>query len=147
MLNDLKYYLPDDILVKVDRAAMKNSLETRMPFLSKEIIDYSWQIPFDQKIKNNNSKHILKDLLKDYIPENIIEKKKKGFALPLADWFRNDLYEWVDENLNKKEINKYNIFNYSEVSKIWEEHKLNIKNNHSIIWSIINIQNWLKNNQ
>ncbi len=147
MLNDLKFYLPDDILVKVDRAAMKNSLETRMPFLSKEIIDYSWRIPFDQKIKNNNSKHILKDLLKDYIPENIIEKKKKGFALPLADWFRNDLYEWVNESLNKKEINKYNIFNYSEVSKIWEEHKLNKKNNHSIIWSIITIQNWLKNNQ
>ncbi len=147
MLNDLKYYLPDDILVKVDRAAMKNSLETRMPFLSKEIIDYAWQIPFDQKINKNKSKHILKNLLKDYIPENLIEKKKKGFALPLADWFRNDLYEWVDENLNKKEINKYNIFNYKEVSKIWEEHKLNKKNNHSIIWSIITIQNWLKNNQ
>tara|TARA_B100000700_G_scaffold251183_1_gene282144 strand:- start:384 stop:2309 length:1926 start_codon:yes stop_codon:yes gene_type:complete len=146
MMNDLKFYLPDDILVKVDRAAMKNSLETRMPFLSKEIIDFAWQIPFDQKIKNNKSKYILKNLLKDYIPEELIEKKKKGFALPLADWFRNDLYEWVDENLKKNEINKFNIFNFNKVSKIWDEHKLNKKNNHSIIWSIITIRNWLKNN-
>jgi len=144
MLNDLKYYLPDDILVKVDRAAMNNSLETRMPYLNKDVINLAWQIPLDQKIHNDNSKFILKEILSDYLPQNLIEKKKKGFALPLANWLRNDLHDWVSDSLDKNLITQTEIFNYNEVMKIWDEHKSNKKNNHSLLWSILTLQNWLQ---
>ena len=144
MLNDLKYYLPDDILVKVDRAAMNNSLETRMPFLSRDVINLSWQLPMDQKIHKGNSKYILKKILSDYLPFDLIEKKKRGFAIPLADWLRNDLHDWVMDSFSKNLITQTNIFNYNEVMNIWKDHKSNKKNNHSLLWSILILQNWLQ---
>ena len=115
-----------------------------MPYLNKDVINLAWQIPLDQKIHNDNSKFILKEILSDYLPQNLIEKKKKGFALPLANWLRNDLHDWVSDSLDKNLITQTEIFNYNEVMKIWDEHKSNKKNNHSLLWSILTLQNWLQ---
>jgi len=146
MRNDFINYLPNDILTKVDRAAMANSLETRMPYLDKDLIDLVWQIPLASKIQNNNSKYLLKNILNEYIPSELIEQTKKGFSIPLAYWLRHDLRDWVESCLTKHKIEKYDIFNYKVVRECWNNHISEKFNNHAQIWNIIMMQSWLENN-
>jgi asparagine synthase (glutamine-hydrolysing) len=146
MRNDFINYLPNDILTKVDRAAMSNSLETRMPFLSKKIITNSWRTPYSLKIKNNQSKYILKNILYKYLPKNMIENKKKGFSLPLADWLRGDLRSWAEDYISKNSIEKFGIFDYKKTQDLWHNHLSFKQNNHSQIWNILVTQTWLEKN-
>lgn len=146
MRNDFINYLPNDILTKVDRAAMSNSLETRMPFLSKNIITNSWRTPYSLKFKNNQSKYILKNILYKYIPKNMIENKKKGFSIPLADWLRGDLRSWAEDYISKNSIEKFGIFDYKKTQDLWHNHLSFKQNNHSQIWNILVTQTWLEKN-
>lgn len=119
MLKDMITYLPDDIMTKVDRASMAFSLETRAPFLDDhKFIELSFKIPHRYKYKNNEKKYILKEVLKEYIPENLIENKKKGFAVPIFKWLREDLKYLIDNYLSKEEIEKQQIFNSSDIEII-----------------------------
>ena len=93
MLADLKYYLPDDILTKIDRAAMYSSLETRVPFLNKNIFNIVKNMPLEYKINNKKGKIILRQILKKYLPLNLINRPKMGFAIPLDTYLREDLKE------------------------------------------------------
>ena len=145
MNNDIRYYLPDDILCKVDRASMYNSLEVRSPFLSKKLIDFSQNLPLKYKIKNGTSKYILKKLLEKYIPKKLIYRPKKGFAVPIRDLLKNELKDWSSEMLSKNIINKFNILNYDKVKKVHQDHLNNKKNNEHILWSIIQLNQWLLN--
>ena len=100
MLADFQSYLTDDILCKVDRASMYSSLETRTPFLSHELIEYSQTIPLSYKINKGVTKFILKKILSKYLPENLFIRPKKGFAIPISDWMRKDLKNWVNDILS-----------------------------------------------
>ena len=102
MFLDSMTYLPDDILVKVDRAAMGVSLETRAPFLDHRVVELSTRIPIDFKINNGVGKKILRNILYRYVPRELIERPKHGFGIPLGDWLRGPLKEWAEEYLNEK---------------------------------------------
>lgn len=147
MINDTLNYLPNDILTKVDRASMANSLETRLPFLDKEIFDFIWSLKIDYKINSSNGKIILKNILSDYIPNNLIKRSKKGFAVPVDNWIRNSLHDWTNDMLSKETIQKYNLFDYEQVSNILQNHLTFKENNGNKIWLLANFNSWMINNK
>ena len=139
-------YLPNDILCKVDRATMFNSLESRAPFLDHKLVENSWKISLNHKIQGKNGKMILKEILKDYLPNNLIKKGKVGFAIPLDELLRTKLKLWADNIIkNKNQITNY--INDENIKIIWEQHKTNKINAGGILWSILVLKNWFINQQ
>ena len=142
MFIDTNNYLPNDILFKVDRASMANSLETRAPFLDKDLYEFSQELSIDKKIKNSKGKIILRDLLRRKIPNNLIDRPKAGFSIPIGSWMRKPLLDWSENLLSKQNIEKSGLLNFKNVNKIWEDHKKGIDNS-NLIWSILSFQQWL----
>ncbi len=139
---DSKYYLSNDILCKVDRASMYNSLETRIPFLDREIFEISQKIPISMKIKNGETKWILKKLLKGYLDESLFIRPKMGFSIPLGKILRNELKGVMNELIQENKIKHHNLFDFKKIKKIINEH-CNLKEDHSsIIWNVLVFQNW-----
>ena len=143
MLRDQEDYLPNDILCKIDRASMFNSLETRAPFLDHNLVDFANSLPINMKIKNRLNKIILREIQKDFLPNNLIHNKKIGFGIPIKKWLIDDLNEWVEETLNKKNIIDQGIFNYDIVMQRWNDLKKGNKNFSILIWHILTLQAWL----
>ena len=143
MYFDTISYLTDDIMVKVDRATMHNSLESRAPFLDHDVIELAWKINSDLKINNNHPKAILKDILKDYLPSDLFERPKQGFSIPLAKWLRGPLKEWADDLLSKKSIKNANYFNFKEINQSWNNHITHKMDNHEFLWGVLMFQSWL----
>ena len=137
-------YLPDDILCKVDRATMYNSIESRAPFLDHKLIEQSWTLPINYKIKNNQGKIILREILSDYLPKQFHSKTKSGFSLPINKLLRTDLCFWVEEIINSLK-NKDEFFNYNEIKFLWEQHKNKKINAAEKLWPILIFQDWLLN--
>ncbi len=146
MYYDSLIYLPDDILCKVDRASMAVSLETRVPFLDQDVIKLSWELPMSQKINNGKSKYILRKILEDYIPKDLIERPKMGFAVPLSSWLRGPLKEYADQKILSAINNKDKYFDSKIVLKKWHEHLEGKKNWHYFIWNVIVFQSWVEYN-
>lgn len=138
---DIQNYLPDDILVKVDRAAMANSLETRIPFLNHKLIELSWKIPFEYKINNGKKKFILKNILSKYVPQEVFNRPKQGFAVPLDTWLRTSLKEWAYDLVNRFEDTEY--ITRSDVLTVWNQHQSGL-NNSGVLWDILMLQDWKK---
>lgn len=145
MITDIQTYLTDDVLCKVDRAAMDNSLETRHPFLDKRILEESAKIPINYKIKNNSGKYILKKLLYNKIPSKFFNKSKKGFAFPIDDLLKGPLYDWCNDLLDSKMIENQNFFNPQIVNQIKTNYFSGKMNLTSEIWSILMFQSWYIN--
>ena len=141
MFMDTINYLPNDILFKVDRASMANSLETRAPFLDKDLYQFSQGLSLDKKIKNSQGKIILRDLLKKKIPNHLIDRPKAGFSIPIGSWMRKPLLDWSENLLCKKKIEKSGLLNYENINKVWSDHKKGIDNS-NLIWSILVFQHW-----
>jgi asparagine synthase (glutamine-hydrolysing) len=146
MISDFEMYLPDDILVKVDRASMANSLETRVPFLDHNIIEFAWKIPFNLKIRNGEGKWIIKQILNKYVPEKLYVRPKMGFGIPIGELLNGPLQNWANELLTPHQLSKHNILNVETVLKIWDEHKIKKKNWQYALWSILMFQSWYENN-
>ena len=146
MALDFLTYLPDDILVKLDRAAMASSLETRVPFLDHNLIEYVFKIPHSLKFRNGHGKWILKKILNQYVPKNLTERPKMGFAIPLGSWLRGPLRDWAENLLNEKRLNQENFFNTKLVRDKWLEHLNGKKNWHHHLWDILMFQAWLEKN-
>jgi len=146
MATDFEMYLPDDILVKVDRAAMANSLETRVPFLDHHIIEYAWKLPFELKVRNGQGKWIIRQILNKYVPSKLYVRPKMGFGIPIGDLLKGPLKNWVDEMLTPKQLLKHNILNVDTVTNMWFEHKQNKRNWEHSLWSILMFQSWYDNN-
>ena len=143
---DINNYLVDDILVKVDRAAMTNSLETRAPFLDRDIVEFSINLDSSYKIRNGSSKWILKQILKKNLPINYFNRPKKGFGVPLSNWIRNDLKALSLKLLDKKLIERQSIFNFEIINNLLQNHLSKKQNNQYMLWNLIVFQNWyLKN--
>ena len=143
---DFYTYLPNDILVKVDRAAMRHSLETRVPFLDKRVIEFAYSLPAECKYNELGSKAILRELLYDEVPRTLLERPKKGFGIPLDDWLRGPLKEWAGEMIHSVELKNLSGFDQKQAIDIWEKH-LRFKGNYkSILWNIVVLTQWLKDN-
>lgn len=146
MATDLNYYLPDDILCKVDRAAMSVGLETRVPYLNHNIVKFAWQLPLSMKIKKRTGKWILRQILYKYVPEKIMKRPKMGFSLPLGDWLRGPLKSWANDLLyNNPNLEEY--FNVKLLNSIWQEHLSKKKNHENKIWTILVFLDWLNYNK
>jgi asparagine synthase (glutamine-hydrolysing) len=139
---DLKYYLPDDLLVKVDRATMKYSLETRVPLLDYRIIEFALNLPEKFKQKGDISKFILKETLYDYLPKSYFERPKAGFSIPMNDWLRTDLKYLIDDFLNEPLIMEAGFVNYDVVKDLIQRWTLKEPHLYNRIWTLIVLHKW-----
>lgn len=144
MFMDAMTYLPDDILVKVDRAAMANSLETRVPLLDHRVVELAWSLPTSMKIRDGKSKWLLRQVLYQYVPENLIERPKAGFGIPLGDWLRGPLRAWTEELLGVDRLRKEGFFNVEYIRATWQAHLEGKRNNQSFLWNVLMFQVWLE---
>lgn len=142
MAIDTVTYLPDDILAKVDRAAMAYSLETRVPFLDHEIVEFAWRLPIDYKIRNGTGKWPLRQILYRYVPKALIERPKMGFGVPIASWLRGPLKQWGDDLLSSATIRSGGVFDADQVWKKWTEHQSGKRNWQHQLWCILMFQSW-----
>ncbi|MGI0116912.1 asparagine synthase (glutamine-hydrolyzing) [Zooshikella sp. RANM57] len=142
MALDMISYLPDDILVKVDRAAMAASLETRVPFLDHRIVEFSWRVPLSVKMCNGQTKWPLRQILHRYVPQNLIERPKMGFGIPLHDWLRGPLREWSESLLAEDRLHREGFFYPHQIRKLWNEHISGKYNRAYLLWNILMFQSW-----
>jgi asparagine synthase (glutamine-hydrolysing) len=143
MALDFITYLSDDILVKVDRAAMASSLETRVPFLDHKLIEYVWKIPHSLKFRNGQGKWILRKILNQYVPENLTKRSKMGFGIPIDTWLRGPLRDWAENLLNEKRLKEEGFFNPKLIRDKWEDHLSDKRNWQSDLWDILMFQAWI----
>lgn len=146
MLADVINYLPTDILTKVDRSAMAVSLETRALFLNHQIFDFAAALPLEFKIQGGTGKMILRDLLYTKVPRELLERPKKGFAVPLASWLRGPLREWSESLLSVQSLQNTGIFSVPLVRKRWQEHLNGQFNWHNPLWNVLMLQDWMQKN-
>ena len=144
MYLDTLNYLTDDILCKVDRAAMGNSLETRVPFLDHKIVELAWRMPLEMKINNFKGKSILRNILYKYVPKQLIERPKAGFSIPLGEWLKGPLKEWAEVLLESSRIEKEGYLNSNYVNQLWVDHLTGKRDGTFKIWSILMFQSWLE---
>ena len=147
MFLDAMNYLPDDILVKVDRASMAVGLETRVPFLNHHLIEFAWRTPLSMKIKNGQGKWLLRQVLYKYVPKELIERPKMGFAVPIGTWLRGPLRDWAEDLLDENRLKSEGFLNSTLVRDKWKEHLTGKKNWHHHIWTVLMFQGWLQNQE
>ncbi len=141
---DYKTYMPDDILVKVDRAGMSTSLEGREPLLDHRLIEFVAQLPTHLKMNGTNKKYLLKQIVHDYVPKEIMERPKMGFGVPVFSWLKNDLRYYADEFMNEAAFEKHGLFKKEGVKHIMDSFFKGDRNYNSLFWYLLVFQMWYK---
>lgn len=144
LFNDLKTYLEGDILYKVDRASMAASLEVRVPFLNREVVQFTNDLPFNLKLHNLTGKYLLKKTMKGKLPDAIIQRSKKGFNMPVAYWLSSDLKSLILDMLSESFINRQDLFSYDYVKQLVDEHFKHKKDNRKLLWTLFMFQMWYR---
>ncbi|MCE1247211.1 MAG: asparagine synthase (glutamine-hydrolyzing) [Firmicutes bacterium] len=139
---DSKVYLPDDLLVKADRMSMANSIEARVPFLDRKMVELAFSIPDSLKLKGRKKKYILKKALKGIVSDEILTRKKAGFSIPAARWFKEDLKEFAEEILSPESVRKTGILNPDHVKKVWSDHQNSREENSRQLWGLMMFMLW-----
>ncbi len=142
LYTDIKTYLVGDILVKVDRMSMANSLEVRAPILDHRVVEYAASIPSSLKLNQKEKKYILKKSFSPLLPPDILYRKKMGFSVPLAHWLRNELKSTAEEKLFHSDNGLSNYFKSAEIKNIWLEHQQQIKDHSATLWSLLMFEFW-----
>lgn len=137
-------YLPDDILVKVDRAAMAVSLETRAPFLDRDLIEFAWSLPMHMKIRNGQGKWLLRRLLDRYVPGELVERPKMGFGIPLDAWLRGPLRDWAESLLAENRLRREGYLKPAPIRAAWKAHLAGQASYGYRLWSVLMFQAWLE---
>jgi asparagine synthase (glutamine-hydrolysing) len=137
-----KFYLQDDILVKVDRASMACALEARAPFLDYTFVEFVNAIPFGLKLKGLKTKYILKRAMSGKVPQDILARGKKGFGIPIAKWFRNELRDLLLDTLSERRIKQQGIFDHQALARLVSEHLHGVKDNRKQLWTVFMFQLW-----
>lgn len=143
MTSDLVGYLPDDILVKVDRAAMSVSLEGRMPMLDHELIEFSFGLPLEYLQREGEGKRVLKHVLYKHVPRELVERPKAGFGLPIDSWLRGPLRDWAESLLDRSRLNREGYFHAEPIRRAWEQHLAGQHALEYLIWDVLMFQAWL----
>ena len=145
---DMKLYLENDILTKVDRASMAHSLEVRVPLLNRVFIDCARRLPFDMKLRatnlglNTTSKYLFKEALTPFLPPEILQRKKKGFNMPVAKWFKGELRGLVQETFTEQRIHDAGLFEYHEIKQLMDDHFSGRRDNRKPLWTLLIFELW-----
>ncbi len=137
-------YLPDDILVKVDRASMAHSLEARVPLIDHRVYEFSWRLPASMKVRDGKSKWILRQILGKYVPSALFERPKMGFGVPIDHWLRGSLRGWAEEMLDPVQMRQEGYLNPLPIQEIWKKHLEGPLSYHYWLWDVLMFQSWLR---
>lgn len=142
MALDALTYLPGDVLAKVDRAAMAISLETRAPFLDRDVMEFAWTLPISMKLRRGRGKWILRQVLRRHVPDELMERPKMGFGIPLDQWLRGPLRDWAEALLDAKRLREDGFFDVAAVRRTWEKHIAGREQYGYRLWSVLMFQAW-----
>ena len=145
MAIDTVTYLPDDILVKLDRAAMAVSLEGRVPFLDHRVVEFAWRLPQAYKMRDGQTKRILRQILYRHVPKSLIERPKMGFGVPIDVWLRGPLKAWGESLLDEGRLRREGYLEAAPILKKWQEHQSGKRNWQYPLWNVLMFQAWLEN--
>jgi len=142
MITDLGGYLPDDVLVKLDRAGMAVSLESRVPFLDHELVEFAWTLPLHLKIRDGQGKWLLRQVLARYLPKLMFERPKMGFAMPIDVWLRGPLRDWAEALLDPARLDSHGLLDTAAVRRCWHEHVVLGRQHQARLWDVLMFQAW-----
>jgi asparagine synthase (glutamine-hydrolysing) len=143
-LADALSYLSDDILQKVDRAAMAVSLETRVPFLDKDVVEFAARVPSDMKVRARRGKWLVRQVLYRHVPPDLVDRPKTGFSIPMDDWLRGPLKSWVMDSLSPAQLQRQGLFNVARVGRMLKEHMSGRRNHGYWLWNVLMAEAWYR---